>query len=104
MRELEDRIGWEGRRGDRREGKGGEGGTGKNLRVLLRPRLWVRDPGNMFQMANWLRRQQTRLLTLWAARVPEGRGGSWAGDAKGGMEKEGGVVRGWGCGCRAVVW
>ena len=48
----------------------------------------------MFQMANWLRRQQARFLRLWAARVPRRTRGLSGGGCQRGMEKEGGVVRG----------
>ena len=98
VNKLEDRIEWEGRRGGRQEGKGGAGGTGKHqlgaLRVLLRPRLQVRDQGSMFQMDKWLRRQQARLLRVWAARVPRrtrglSGGGCQRGDGKGGRGGEG---------------
>ena len=77
-------------------GRGREGreGPGKTswwvLRVLLRHRLWERDQGNMFQMANWLRRQQAWLLRVWAARVSKRTRGLSGGECQRGGGGKGG--------------
>ena len=66
-----------------REGREGSGRTSWGaLRVLLRPRLQVRDQRSMLQMDKWLEKAGSRAF-------PEGRRGFRAEDAEGGDGKGG---------------